>query len=120
VNSYSKAFDKLVEHRCHTPSLPAPELQALLDAKTDIVIVDARRFDNYNTMSIPAKVNVPGAELVFSAPVLAPWPDTTIIVNCAGQTRSLIGTATPGRSDSFLARVNPHSLCVRRAPARTI
>jgi 3-mercaptopyruvate sulfurtransferase SseA len=27
VNSYSKAFGELVEHRRHTPSLPAPDVQ---------------------------------------------------------------------------------------------
>jgi predicted metal-dependent enzyme (double-stranded beta helix superfamily)/rhodanese-related sulfurtransferase len=92
VNSYAKAFGELVEHRRHTPSLPAPEVQALLDGKADIVILDARRFDEFNTMSIPSGISVPGAELVLSAPVLAVRPETTIIVNCAGRTRSLIGT----------------------------
>jgi len=92
VNSYSKAFGELVEHRRHTPSLPAKEVQALLDAKADAVVLDARRFDEFNTMSIPSGVSVPGAELVLSAPGLAPRPETTIIVNCAGRTRSLIGT----------------------------
>jgi rhodanese-related sulfurtransferase len=34
---------------------------------------------------------VPGAELVLRAGAAAPDPDTTIIVNCAGRTRSIIG-----------------------------
>src|SRR5271170_407738 len=42
-------------------------------------------------MSIPTGVNVPGAELVLRARTLAPDPATTIVVNCAGRTRSLIG-----------------------------
>jgi predicted metal-dependent enzyme (double-stranded beta helix superfamily)/rhodanese-related sulfurtransferase len=92
VNSYSKAFGELVEHRRHTPSLPAEEVQALLAAEADAVVLDARRFDEFNTMSIPTGISVPGAELVLSAPALAPRPETTIIVNCAGRTRSLIGT----------------------------
>lgn len=92
VNSYSKAFGELVEHRRHTPSLPAPDVQALIDEKADIAILDARRFDEYATMSIPTGRSVPGAELVLRAPVAAPDPDTTIIVNCAGRTRSIIGT----------------------------
>ena len=91
VNSYSKAFGELVEHYRHTPSLPAEEVQALLREKADIAILDARRFDEYQTMSIPTGVSVPGAELVLGARALAPDPDTTIIVNCAGRTRSLIG-----------------------------
>src|SRR6202008_4381513 len=63
VNSYSKAFGELVEHRRHTPSLPAPDVQALIDEKADIAILDARRFDEYATMSIPTGSTVPGAEV---------------------------------------------------------
>lgn len=91
VNSYSKAFGELVEHRRHTPSLAAEEVQALIREKADIRILDARRYDEYNTMSIPTGTSVPGAELVLSAQTIAPDPDTTIIVNCAGRTRSIIG-----------------------------
>jgi rhodanese-related sulfurtransferase len=92
VNSYSKAFGELVEHNRHTPSLPAEEVQALITEKADIAILDARRFDEYNTMSIPTGQSAPGAELVLRARAAAPDPDTTIIVNCAGRTRSIIGT----------------------------
>lgn len=92
VNSYSKAFGELVEHRRHTPSFSANEVQALIDEGADIAIVDARRFDEYATMSIPTGTSVPGGELVLRAPALAPDPATTIIVNCAGRTRSIIGT----------------------------
>jgi len=91
VNSYSKAFGELVEHRRRTPSLPAEEVQALIREKADIRILDARRYDEYNTMSIPTGTSVPGAELVLRAQTVAPDPDTTIIVNCAGRTRSIIG-----------------------------
>jgi rhodanese-related sulfurtransferase len=92
VNSYSKAFGELVEHRRHTPSLPAQDVRALIDQRADIVILDARRFDEYATMSIPTGVSTPGAELVLRARAVAPDPDTTIIVNCAGRTRGIIGT----------------------------
>jgi rhodanese-related sulfurtransferase len=91
VNSYSKAFGELVEARRHTPSLPAQEVQARIDAKADQVILDSRRFEEYAVMSIPGGISTPGAELVLRARELAPDPATTIIVNCAGRTRSLIG-----------------------------
>jgi rhodanese-related sulfurtransferase len=42
-------------------------------------------------MSIPTGTSVPGAELVLRVPGLAPDPRTTVIVNCAGRTRSIIG-----------------------------
>ena len=92
VNSPSKAFGELVESQRHTPSLSAPEVKALLDGNADVVVLDARRYDEYNTMSIPQGVSVPGAELVLRARELAPRPETRIIVNCAGRTRSIIGT----------------------------
>lgn len=96
VNVPSKAFGELVEARRHTPSLSADEVRALLDARdraeADVVVLDARRFDEYQTMNIPGSVSVPGAELVLRARALAPSPTTRIIVNCAGRTRSIIGT----------------------------
>jgi rhodanese-related sulfurtransferase len=92
VNVPSKAFGELVESQRHTPSLTAEEVQALLDSEADVVVLDARRFDEYQTMSIPTGISVPGAELVLRARELAPAPATRIIVNCAGRTRSIIGT----------------------------
>ncbi|MBR0870695.1 thiosulfate sulfurtransferase [Bradyrhizobium tropiciagri] len=92
VNSYAKAFGELVEARRHTPSLSADEVAALIADKANIAILDVRRFDEYATMNIPGSVSVPGAELVLRAGGVAPDPDTTIIVNCAGRTRSIIGT----------------------------
>lgn len=94
VNVPSKAFGELVEQEVHTPSLPAEEVQALLERGENVVVLDARRFDEYRTMSIPGGVSVPGAELLLRARDLAPDPATRIIVNCAGRTRSLIGTQT--------------------------
>jgi len=92
VNVPSKAFGELVEAKRHTPSLSAPEVKAMIDGGDDIVILDARRYDEYQTMSIPGSYSVPGAELALRARELAPDPKTQIIVNCAGRTRSIIGT----------------------------
>lgn len=92
VNSYSKAFGELVEARRHTPSFSADEVAKLIADKANIAILDVRRFDEYATMNIPGSVSVPGAELVLRAGTAVRDPDTTIIVNCAGRTRSIIGT----------------------------
>ena len=92
VNVPSKSFGELVEHERHTPSLSAQEVKALLDAKADVVVMDMRRFDEYQTMSIHTGISVPGAEVVLRAASLAPNPATQIVVNCAGRTRSIIGT----------------------------
>jgi rhodanese-related sulfurtransferase len=92
VNVPSKAFGELVESVRHTPSLSAQEVQGLLAGGADVVVLDVRRFDEYHTMSIPGATSVPGAELVLRARALAPDPATRIVVNCAGRTRSIIGT----------------------------
>jgi rhodanese-related sulfurtransferase len=92
VNSYAKAFGELVEARRHTPSLSAEEVAALIASDADVRVLDVRRPDEYATMNIPGSVSIPGAELVLRAGHVAPDPETTIVVNCAGRTRSIIGT----------------------------
>ncbi|KON63345.1 thiosulfate sulfurtransferase GlpE [Komagataeibacter europaeus] len=92
VNVPSKAFGELVEHIRGTPSIAARDLHERLERGEDIVVLDARRFGEYNTMSIPTARSVPGAELVLRVRDIVPSPDTTVVVNCAGRTRSIIGT----------------------------
>jgi rhodanese-related sulfurtransferase len=91
VNVPSKAFGEYIEHERGTPSIAAAELEQLLREKADIVVLDSRPFDEYSRVSIPTGINVPGAELVLRAREIAPSPDTMIVVNCAGRTRSIIG-----------------------------
>ncbi|MFM0048421.1 rhodanese-like domain-containing protein [Caballeronia grimmiae] len=91
VNVPSKAFGEFVEARRHTPMLSAPTLHELQKNGDDVVVLDARRFDEYRTMNIPGSISVPGAELVLRARALAPDAATRIVVNCAGRTRSIIG-----------------------------
>ena len=91
VNAPSKAFGELVAETAGTPSLPAGEVAALLAGTSPVVVVDARRFDEYTTMSIPTATSVPGAELALRVRALVPDPAATVVVNCAGRTRSIIG-----------------------------
>jgi rhodanese-related sulfurtransferase len=92
VNAPSKAFGELVEHVRHTPSLSAEQVQALIDQQADIVIVDVRRYDEYHTMNIPGSQSLPGGEAALRISELLQRPTTQVIVNCAGRTRSIIGT----------------------------
>jgi rhodanese-related sulfurtransferase len=91
VNVPSKAFGEFVEHSCRTPSIAAEELEELLRTGADVVVLDSRPLDEYVRVSIPTAFNVPGAELVLRAREVAPSPRTTVVVNCAGRTRSIIG-----------------------------
>ena len=91
VHVPSKAFGEFIEHASGTPSVSAEELDALMRAKTDMVVLDSRPYDEYSRISIPTGINVPGAELVLRVHDIAPSPDTLVVVNCAGRTRSIIG-----------------------------
>jgi rhodanese-related sulfurtransferase/predicted metal-dependent enzyme (double-stranded beta helix superfamily) len=91
VNVPSKAFGEVVEHDNDTPRIDAADVQKLLDSKADMVILDSRPMPEFNNMSIPGGVDCPGAELVYRVKDFAPRPETLVVVNCAGRTRSIIG-----------------------------
>jgi rhodanese-related sulfurtransferase len=91
VNVPSKAFGEYIEHANGTPNIAAAELERLLRSGADLVVLDSRPFDEYARVSIPGATNVPGAELVLRARDIAPSPETLVVVNCAGRTRSIIG-----------------------------
>src|SRR3954468_902876 len=131
VNVPSKAFGEFVEHESGTPSISASELHALMQAGTNMVVLDSRPFDEYSRVSIPTGVNVPGAELVLRVHDMAPKPDTLVVVNCAGRTRSIIGAQSlinagvpnkvvalrNGTMGWSLAGFRPDSGMSQRAPA---
>jgi len=91
VHVPSKAFAEVVEHKAGTPWISVQDLQVLIDRKANIAIYDSRSYEEYHNNSIPTAISVPGAELVYRFADLTPSPDTTVIVNCGGRTRSIIG-----------------------------
>jgi rhodanese-related sulfurtransferase len=91
VHVPSKAFAEVVEHEAGTPWITAGQLHALLESRANIALFDSRSYEEYHDNSIPGAVSVPGAELVYRFADLVPSPDTTVIVNCGGRTRSIIG-----------------------------
>lgn len=92
VNVPSKAFGELVEAIRQTPSLSPRDARAVIEGSDDVVVLDARRFEEYHTMSIPRGQSCPGGELLYRIFEVAPSPETIVIVNCAGRTRGLLGT----------------------------
>ena len=91
VNVPCKAFGEYVEHAYHTPSITAEELKELFDKDEDVVVLDSRPMDEFNRICLPHGIDVPGAELAYRVHDFAPNPDTLVVVNCAGRTRSIIG-----------------------------
>ncbi len=91
VHVPSKAFGEYVEHEYGTPHISADALKGMMDGAENFVVLDSRPLDEYRVMNIPGGVDVPGAELAYRVRDLAPDPATTVVVNCAGRTRSIIG-----------------------------
>ena len=91
VNVPSKAFGEFVEQAYDTPHVTAREVRRMLDEGRDMVIVDSRPYAEYHRMNIPSSMDIPGAELALRIHDVAPDPETFVVVNCAGRTRSIIG-----------------------------
>src|ERR1700737_3969116 len=91
VHVPSKAFAEVVEHECGTPWITAEELAERQRRGDNMAIFDSRSYEEYHSNSIPGAISVPGAELVYRFHELVPSPDTFVVVNCGGRTRSIIG-----------------------------
>lgn len=92
VNLPSKTFGELVEHRLHTPQLSAQALHERLAAGDDLLLLDGRTFDEHRRMTIPGAISLPNGELArHIGPLLAGDTQRTVVVHCAGRTRSIIG-----------------------------
>lgn len=94
VNVPSKTFGELLEIEHHTPNITAEQLAALKDDLPNHIIIDSRPFTEYNRFNIPGGICCPNGELALRIGELVPDPETTIIVNCAGRTRSILGAET--------------------------
>ncbi len=94
VNLPSKTFGELIEHERHTPRISAQDLEAMTRRGDDVVIVDGRTWAEYTRFNIPGGICCPNGELALRIGQIAPDPTTTIVVNCAGRTRSIIGAQT--------------------------
>jgi len=94
VNVPSKDFGEKVEMVHHVPEISATELHDKMARGEKLVILDTRTPEEYQRFCIPGGRSVPGGELALRIHDIAKDldQDTTIVVNCAGRTRSIIGT----------------------------
>jgi rhodanese-related sulfurtransferase len=93
-NVPSKDFGEKVEVVHHVPEVEAKELAERMRKGEKFVILDTRTPEEFRRFCIPGGRSMPGGELALRITDIARGlgPDTTIIVNCAGRTRSIIGT----------------------------
>ena len=94
VNVPSKDFGEKVEVVHHVPEIDAIELRSRMDRGDKMVILDTRTPEEYRRFCIPGGRSVPGGELALRITDITADldADTTVVVNCAGRTRSIIGT----------------------------
>jgi rhodanese-related sulfurtransferase len=94
TNVPSKDFGEKVEVVHHVPEIEATDLAERIKRGDKLVILDTRTPEEFRRFCIPGGRSVPGGELALRiTDITKPLdPDTTIIVNCAGRTRSIIGT----------------------------
>jgi rhodanese-related sulfurtransferase len=91
TNVPSKAFGEYIEHRHDTPRIGPEELRRWVEEGRDLIVIDSRPLEEFRMVSIPGADNCPGAELALRVPSLVKSEQTTVVVNCAGRTRSIIG-----------------------------
>ena len=65
-----------------------------IESGEEIVILDTRTPEEYQRLCIPGGRSVPGAELALRITDITKEmsDDATVVINCAGRTRSIIGT----------------------------
>ena len=94
VNVPSKDFGEKVEVQHHVPEIDAVELKRRMDRGDKMVILDTRTPEEYRRNCIPGGRSVPNGELGLHINDILTGvdDDTTVVINCAGRTRSIIGT----------------------------
>jgi rhodanese-related sulfurtransferase len=93
-NVPSKDFGEKMEVVHHVPEIEATELADRMQKGEKLVILDTRTPEEFRRFCIPGGRSMPGGELALRITDITKNldKDTTIIVNCAGRTRSIIGT----------------------------
>ena len=92
MNVLSKDFGEMVEVRHHVPTIEAAELGRRLRSGEEMVILDSRTPEEYQRFCIPGGRSLPGGELALRiGEIVRERPNATVVVNCAGRTRSIIG-----------------------------
>ena len=94
VNVPSKDFGEMLEVVNHVPEISAEDLHERIERGDKLVILDTRTPEEYQRFCIPGGRSMPGGELALRITDIQKDldEDTTVIINCAGRTRSITGT----------------------------
>ena len=94
VNVPSKEFGEMQEVVHHVPEITADDLHQRIANAEKLVILDTRTPEEYQRFCIPGGRSMPGGELALRITDIKNQldADTTVVINCAGRTRSIMGT----------------------------
>ncbi len=93
VNIIGKAFGEYLEKTADTPRISAEELHRRSSSGEAIYLLDSRTPQEHSNFCIPGALSCPNGEMVYRALPSAP-ADATVVVHCAGRTRSILGAQT--------------------------
>ena len=93
VNVPSKDFGEKVQVQRGVPEIDAVELKNRMDVGEKMIILDTRTPEEFRRFCIPGGRSVPNGELGLRITDIVEQTDddTTVVINCAGRTRSIIG-----------------------------
>ena len=91
VNVPSKDFGEKIQVVHHVAEMHPEELRARQQRGEKIVLLDSRTPEEHRRATIPGGRSAPNGEVALHIADLAPDPDATIVVHCAGRTRSIVG-----------------------------
>jgi len=92
MNVPSKDFGERVEVEHQVPTIDADELARRQQRGDELIILDTRTPEEFRRFCIPGGRSAPGGELALRIhDLVRARPGATIVVNCAGRTRSIIG-----------------------------
>ncbi len=98
VNVPSKAFGEKVHAERRVPETTPQELAESVRRGAKPLVLDVRTPEEFARFCIPGAVNVPGGDLILWAEELKN-SRPSIVVNCAGRTRSIVGAEALRRLD---------------------
>jgi len=91
-NVLSKDFGEKVQVQQQVAEVLPDELHEWLERGDNLILLDSRTPEEHARECIPGARNVPGGELPLRiTDLLAENPTATVVVHCAGRTRSIIG-----------------------------
>ncbi|MEM1201474.1 MAG: rhodanese-like domain-containing protein, partial [Pseudomonadota bacterium] len=93
VNIIGKAFGEYLEKAAGTPRITAEDLNKRTQDGEHIYLLDSRTPGEHSNFCIPGALSCPNGEMVYRALPSAP-ANATVVVHCAGRTRSILGAQT--------------------------